>query len=306
MMNAFGRFTILTTIATYFLIFMGGLVRVSGAGLGCPDWPRCFGRWIPPLSIQQLPPDIDPATFNLTLAWIEYINRFFGVTVGILILIVAIWALARYRSEMRILIPAILAAILTAFQGWQGSHVVLSGLEPVIVSAHMVIALIIAGLMIYLSVQTYYRDRREKGEYANGARLFAHLTIITALVQIIIGTQLRERVETIFAEFPLISSTKVIFETGWLVHFHAFLGLIVVVFAIITAHRLISRSPSSLIWQSGWTMVGLAILQLIFGAILFLAGIPSIARLLHMWTSTMLFGAVLIAYIALGRERRIA
>ncbi len=74
-MKRFRHLALFATFATYFAIFMGGLVRVSGAGLGCPDWPKCFGRWFPPTSLSQLPPEIDPSLFNLTLAWIEYINR---------------------------------------------------------------------------------------------------------------------------------------------------------------------------------------------------------------------------------------
>jgi cytochrome c oxidase assembly protein subunit 15 len=305
-MRAFGRFTILTTIATYFLIFMGGLVRVSGAGLGCPDWPKCFGRWIPPLSIHQLPPEIDPATFNLTLAWIEYINRFFGVTVGLLILAVAIWAIARYRSDLKILIPALLAAILTAYQGWQGSQVISSRLEPIIVSAHMVIALIIAGLMIYISIQAYYRSGSiTRGEYPAITRRLAGILLIGAFLQIIIGTQLREAVETIFAEFPLISSGQVLLQSGWLFHLHAFIGIVVMILALFASHRMLVQSPSSLVWQSGWTIAVLAILQVIFGTILFFVGIPPVARLLHMWISALLFGVILIAHFALSRERSI-
>ncbi|UCE65237.1 MAG: COX15/CtaA family protein [Candidatus Zixiibacteriota bacterium] len=303
-MRAFGRFAIFTAIATYFLIFMGGLVRVSGAGLGCPDWPKCFGRWIPPVSINQIPAHIDAATFNLTLAWIEYINRLFGVTVGLLILAVAIWAIARYRSNLRIVIPGVLAALLTAYQGWQGSQVVSSGLKPIIVSAHMVIALIIAGLMIYISIQAYYRTRTDSGgKYSKRSRLLTGILLFAALTQIIIGTQLREAIEITFSEFPLISSTEALSQSGGLTYVHAFLGIIIMILAFITSYKLLSRSPSPLVWQSGWTIAGLGLLQIVFGIILFLAGIPPIARLLHMWISALLLGVVLITLFALGHER---
>ena len=80
-MNTFRNFSYLSTGLTYLLIFVGGLVRVAGAGMGCPDWPKCFDRWIPPTSLEQLPDHIDPAKFNIVLAWIEYSNRLFGALV---------------------------------------------------------------------------------------------------------------------------------------------------------------------------------------------------------------------------------
>lgn len=306
-MSRFGRFTIFTTLATYFLIFMGGLVRVSGAGLGCPDWPKCFGRWIPPVSFNQLPADIDPGMFNMTLAWIEYINRLFGVTVGFLIVAVAIWAILRYRSNLRIIIPAIIAPILTAYQGWQGSQVVSSGLKPIIVSAHMVIALIIAGLMLYISIQAYYLSKTAtKGDYARGAGLHAGILLGAALVQIVLGTQLREAIEMTSTIFPLLSSAEVLMRSGVLTYIHASVGIIIFILALVTAHKLLARSPSTLVWQTAWTMAGLAILQVVFGIVLFLAGIPPVARVLHMWISALLFGVILITYFALSRERSVA
>ena len=75
-MKLFRTFSYLSTGLTYLLIFVGGMVRVSGAGMGCPDWPKCFDRWIPPTNISQLPDHIDPAKFNIVLAWIEPFSLF--------------------------------------------------------------------------------------------------------------------------------------------------------------------------------------------------------------------------------------
>src|SRR5262245_59139243 len=72
--SSFQRLALWTTATTYFLILVGGLVRASGAGLGCPDWPRCFGAWVPPASAAELPPQFDASLFNPTLMWTEYLN----------------------------------------------------------------------------------------------------------------------------------------------------------------------------------------------------------------------------------------
>ena len=154
-MQSYRRMALWTTAATYFLIFVGGLVRVAGAGMGCPDWPKCFGRWIPPLSLEQLPPEIDPSTFNITLAWIEYGNRLAGVTVGFLIVATAILALIHFRRTPGVLYPSLAAGILVAIQGWQGSQVVASDLQPFIVTIHMVLALLIVSLLLYATLRSY-------------------------------------------------------------------------------------------------------------------------------------------------------
>ena len=308
-MKAFGRYAIFTTLATYFLIFVGGLVRVSGAGMGCPDWPKCFGRWIPPITINQLPPDINPSTFNLTLAWIEYTNRLIGVTVGFLILALAIWAIAKYRNNFKILIPSVLAALLTAFQGWQGSQLVATGLEPVVVSAHMVIALIIAGLLIYVSMQAYYQSK-PAGEidstYPKSAKWLVRLLLLGAMAQVILGTQFRQAIETIAARFPLFSPTEIIAQITGINNIHMIFGTGIIMLALVTAFSLLSpkNKPSPIVWQSGWTLAALAVLQIIIGYVLLYIGFPAVTQVLHMWVASLMYGVILISYFAMITEGR--
>jgi Uncharacterized protein required for cytochrome oxidase assembly len=97
----FFRSAIISTFLSYLLIFVGGLVRVSGSGLGCPDWPKCFGRWIPPTSIEQIPSHIDPTVFNIVLAWIEYGNRMLGIIVGLSITLMTVIALVYFRKNFK-------------------------------------------------------------------------------------------------------------------------------------------------------------------------------------------------------------
>src|SRR5262249_9570821 len=101
-LSSFQRLCLFTTLATYFLIRVGGFVRASGAGLGCPDWPRCFGSWIPPSSADQLPAQFDRALFNPALMWTEYLNRLLGVIVGFLILGTVISAVRNQRHDRRV------------------------------------------------------------------------------------------------------------------------------------------------------------------------------------------------------------
>ena len=150
-MNLFRFFAYLSTGMTYLLIFIGGLVRVSGAGMGCPDWPKCFGRWIPPTNLGQLPDYIDPSKFNIVLAWIEYSNRLFGALVGVTITLTMIFMFKDYRNEIRIRNAVISAFILTLVEGWLGAVLVKTVLNPVTITLHLLFALIIVMLLIYAS-----------------------------------------------------------------------------------------------------------------------------------------------------------
>ena len=148
----------LTIGAVYFLILVGGVVRASGSGMGCPDWPKCFDRWIPPTSESQLPPDYQQvyadhgygaARFNALKTWTEYINRLVGVVIGFLIFLMMV-ASFRYWSRDRAIVGwSVVALVLVAFQGWLGSVVVESNLAPWMVTVHMMVALLLVGLLIY-------------------------------------------------------------------------------------------------------------------------------------------------------------
>ena len=77
------RIAIITLVAVFFLILVGGCVRASCAGMGCPDWPTCFGQWIPPTHESQLPSNYQDiyadlgyaeTRFNVLKTWTEYLS----------------------------------------------------------------------------------------------------------------------------------------------------------------------------------------------------------------------------------------
>lgn len=300
-MKAFHRFSFFTTLATFVLIFIGGLVRVSGAGLGCPDWPTCFGRWIPPTSVSQLPPEIDPATFNFTLAWIEYINRLSGMIVGLLILTTALWAIFKFRDNKKILFPAMLAALLTAFQGWQGAVVVSSLLEPVIVTVHMLLALIIASLLVYVTVQSHYQLNKEHyintGLPTNLGR-WPMILWLMALVQILIGTQVRGKLEHIADQFPLLSSGEWLSKVGGLNHMHMSLGILLAALTVMVYVKMKKYNEHLTPSLSGSLMVLniVVIFQIIIGLSFIFFDMSAIQQVFHMFLGSVYMGVVFYLY----------
>lgn len=98
----------LTILIVYLLILAGGIVRGTGSGMGCPDWPRCFGQWIPPTDASQLPPDYQQiygaklkgeVEFNAVKTWIEYVNRLLGVLSGLFVLATLVASFPYLRKD---------------------------------------------------------------------------------------------------------------------------------------------------------------------------------------------------------------
>ncbi len=305
-MTAFIRLARWSSIATAFLIFIGGLVRVSGAGLGCPDWPRCFGRWLPPLSITDLPSDLDPSLFNVTLAWIEYFNRLVGMTVGLLIAATAVLAIIHYRKEPRILWCTILAGVLTAIQGWQGATVVSSELHPLVVTLHMTLALVIFSLMIYVTVEAGYL-RQPKGIagslYPASASLWAWLLWIGGIAQVMLGAKVRGTVETLAEQFPLHSTADLLAMTGVWKDLHFIVGLMLAFATWYIGYSLIKLSSEAapIVKQAVYGLMVLAFAEILIGFVFMFGGLPPLLRLFHVWVGSLYVGLALVLISSLRK-----
>lgn len=178
---------ILTVVAVYLLILVGGVVRSTGSGMGCPDWPKCFGQWIPPTEASQLPADYKEiytaqrvaknqklaltlqrlgfaqvagsifahptqyieTDFNATKTWIEYLNRLLGALIGVFVFLTVAFALPYWRRDRVVFWLALASFLLTGVQGYLGSLVVSTNLLPVMVTVHMALALVIVALLLY-------------------------------------------------------------------------------------------------------------------------------------------------------------
>jgi cytochrome c oxidase assembly protein subunit 15 len=220
-------------VLIYLVIIAGAVVRMTGSGMGCPDWPKCFGYYIPPTELselqfkpnhdykkgiviivdEQLQVSIDNftsgvaldlrhwesyeahdyAVFNPLHTWVEYINRLLGALSGIPILIFTIMSIWLWRDKKRFLLLSILTVIGMGFQAWLGKTVVDSNLSPYKITVHMVMALVIVAVILYLifKSKTMFKNQTFDKRFKN---VLIIATVVT-LMQIVLGTQVRQFVD---------------------------------------------------------------------------------------------------------------
>jgi cytochrome c oxidase assembly protein subunit 15 len=235
--RAFYKLSLSTLIAVYILVLVGGIVRSTGSGMGCPDWPKCFGSYVPPTSVSELPENykevysqyrekknqkfarylraigmsetadkllsdrsvLIEADFNPTKTWIEYLNRLVGVVIGLLIFAVFVVSLRFWNSDRELTVIAFITFIMVGFQGWIGSFVVSSNLTPWTITIHMMLALLVVSLLIYLIIHS--RQARSS-DYRAGLLWWLIPCIILLLIQVVLGTQVRESIDLVAQKFP--------------------------------------------------------------------------------------------------------
>lgn len=142
--------SIAAILVTFILITMGGVVRVTESGLGCPDWPLCYGEIIPPMEFHTL---------------IEYSHRLLANVVSIFVVALLVIAIVKYRRVPRVMRPVILITVLLCVQVGLGAWTVLAELPPEVVTAHLAVAQAIFSLMVFTAVVAYQR-RTSTSNYA--------------------------------------------------------------------------------------------------------------------------------------------
>jgi heme o synthase len=124
-------------VASFLVVLWGGVVRVTGSGLGCPDWPLCHGQFLPSL---------DGATR------IEWFHRFLAIAGGLTVAAVVLWSLIVYRADRRILTLGVIAAVLYPLQAVLGAITVILELPPEWVTVHLANAELLLATLTVLAV----------------------------------------------------------------------------------------------------------------------------------------------------------
>lgn len=304
--NRFWRIGIITILAVYMLIFVGGVVRASGAGMGCPDWPTCFGKLVPPTQESELPADYHQkyigygdTTFNPVKTWTEYLNRLLGVSIGLLILATLVRSVPFRKNDPAIFHGSLVAFLLVGFQGWLGSRVVASELKPVLITAHMIVAFIIVCLLIY----TISRSQEERFSRIDSRGLPAKwrkvlfIAMGLTLLQVAMGTQIREAVDGI-SQANLIAERSIWRENFPIIFYvHRSFSSIILFTNLWLVWKLIaSLKAGNPLRKMGYVLGSLVVIAILSGVTLDRLGFPAFVQPFHLLLANLIFGCQFFLY----------
>ncbi|MCC5913757.1 MAG: COX15/CtaA family protein [Balneolaceae bacterium] len=304
-LNLYQKTAITTVIATIVLIFVGGLVRASGAGLGCPDWPQCFGMWIPPTNAADLPAQYDADLFNPVHTWLEYINRLVGVLIGFLITLTFLISFKYRKSDPIITGFSGLAFVLVLFQGWLGGQVVRSGLSAGIITLHMVLAMIILGVLLFAAframnsrlVTTLSSGVRRTLLWISGGILFL------TLAQMILGTQVREAVD-VAKNVMELPREMWIDQVGGLYDVHRSFSWIVIGLSGVLVYYNRKFNVTRRLHILGWAIAALMVMQMFVGIGLEWFDMPGVLQVIHLVGIAILICVELLYMLIVGFSQK--
>lgn len=324
-------------ILVYCVIIAGALVRMTGSGMGCPDWPKCFGYYIPPTNVEQLTwrpnktfesgqviikdealwvakedfttsgtynPDNwraytkhDYAIFNPTHTWIEYLNRLCGALAGIAVFVMAVLSLGFRKEKPSLVWLSWLSVFLMGFQGWLGATVVYSVLNPVKITIHMVVALLIVALLLLIvaKAKTTFIARKYDVYFGN---LIAFALLLT-LIQVILGTQVRQVVDERVNSGQYEGMEFILEDPTAMFYFHRSFSIVVV---LVNAFLYLRNRKLKLGFEKMEWVMGFLVIEILSGLAMAYFGFPFGSQTFHLVMASLLFG---VQFYLLLEHRRV-
>jgi len=286
-----------TTVGvTLVLIAIGAVVRTTGSGLGCPDWPLCHGQLLPP-------PE--------RTAIIEYTHRTAAAIVGLFIVATAAVALLRHRGDTVVRNLAIAAVVLLAVQAWLGKETVERELPPEIVTLHLGTALTLLAVLSVLTVFAFYGEQRRRIESRERAS-FVRLATITAAILLVIllggSYVVGSDSTTACTTWPGCLQAPVPFVDGvleqhihWAHRLSTLVGLGAVGFVALSATEL--RGPlADRIQAASMVLLGLYGLQMLVGAANIWTTFSDVVRASHLALGALIWAGAVLLVVAAAYE----
>ncbi|MEI7510321.1 MAG: COX15/CtaA family protein [Flavobacterium sp.] len=338
MKNYFLKSAKASLVLVYLVIFAGAFVRLTGSGMGCPDWPKCFGYYIPPTEKKELlftpnrayqkgqvivkdetllvvKSDFyskanfdssnwekytkhDYAIFNPMHTWVEYINRLLGALAGIFCFLTFILSFGFWKQNKRLVLLSFLICILMGFQAWLGKTVVDSVLNPFKISLHMLTALLIIIFQIYLTSSVQIKEKSMKFDAKFNKILL--FAIFLTLFQILLGTSVRQHVDLISES----GAPKILWLQNPTVTFyiHRSFSILVLVTNLYLWNR--NRSLQLNLKKINWVLLLIGI-EIFTGILMFYLDFPFGTQTIHVVLATILFGIQFYLLIETKHRKKI-
>lgn len=337
MKKAYKYFLVLSLVLVYLVIAAGAIVRMTGSGMGCPDWPKCFGYLIPPTerakldwkadhsyqkgqviivkeSLRVAPKDFisnkeytpenwevytkhDYAIFNPTHTWIEFLNRLLGALAGLATLLLFVSALFKWKKDLWLSVFSFLIVLGMGFQAWLGKTVVDSNLLPYKISIHMGMALLIVLLLVILLERN--NSQTKPLPKSKGFKRLVVLAVVLTLIQIAMGTQVRQYVDEQVHAFGLGAAAQWLSQAPFLFYFHRSFSLAVLLVHGLLAYSLYKFQYMPLVFKGILALIGLEILS---GIWMYYFDFPFSSQPLHLVFASLLFGAQAYFMIRLNKQ----
>jgi len=328
MKKYFTHITKTALILVYLVIVAGALVRMTGSGMGCPDWPKCFGYYIPPTDVHELQfspnhefkrgqviikdeklwvaretfttgttynnadwehyTKHDYAEFNTLHTWIEYINRLMGALAGLAILFMAVASFSFGKTKSSIILLSWLSVFLMGFQAWLGATVVYSVLNPVKITLHMLVALLIVALILVILDKAKELTHTEKVfKYDGFFKKLLWFTLLLTIVQVILGTQVRQFVDD---QVKLLGHENIhLVMQDPIINFYIHRSFSIVVLATNIWLFVMNKQKGLGFAKTGWVLV-LILLEVATGIAMYNFDFPFASQSIHIVTASLLFG----------------
>jgi cytochrome c oxidase assembly protein subunit 15 len=321
----FVRLNWITLVFIYLVVIAGSFVRITGSGMGCPDWPKCFGEWIPPTEASALPDNykaiyvekrskkvekfcklldgiglgetaerirtdetvLYEEDFNARKTWTEYINRLFGFLAGNGILFIFLWILLKYRKKKLVVVSSVNLVILL-FQAWFGSIVVATNLVPWTITIHMLLALVIIGLQLYI-IRLISPSQQRNIVVSKGYFWLVVLILAITFYQMFLGTQVREEIDLLRKSGIERGEWSQHFDLAFYIH-RSFSWLVLI---LIVGMFWLKRNDKTF-RIIHWTFIFLVI-ELTSGVLLAHFNMPGLVQTAHLLFACVIFGLLTMA-----------
>ncbi len=339
MQERFRKIAKVSLVLVFLVIAAGAIVRMTGSGMGCPDWPKCFGYYIPPTEAEQLQwqpermfkkgqviildqtlqvakadfmtaleytPENwatytkhDYAIFNPWHTWIEFINRLFGALAGLATLILAVVSFRFWKTNKKITVLSWLVVLGMGFQAWLGATVVYSVLAPAKITIHMVMALVIVAFLVYLVHTT--KKPSDGFVYRKKLDTWLVVALVATMVQIILGTQVRHFVDE---QIDVVGETAKhlwLSDFDWSFYVHRSFSIAVLLLNLFLAWQIWKHSLgySKINW-----VLGLLAIEIATGVSMYYLDFPFATQPLHLIIASLLFAVQFYLVLEVFRTKR--